>query len=206
MNEKEIAEIRRRLRPEYNNIGRIRGCFVNENHTIISEFDQNPSVISSDESEEILSLLRRTLSGGLGRNLIDISFTTQQVSSSDEHALLNTLRTSSLSDEESVKIFFQKAIESIDIEGSYFLFLANDKYDVFSKDENGEKADSNEVFSYRIGFSGILLEFELSGYGDFDEFTELSIDNNLYNFVKEAEKAPSRRWVTAYPKNALKIY
>ena len=46
---------------------------------------------------------------------------------------------------------------------------------------------TNEVFSYTIGFSGILLEFELSGYGEFDESTELSIDNNLYDFVKEAE-------------------
>ena len=56
MNEREISEIRRRLRPKKNNIGRIRGCYVNENKSIISEFDQNLGLISSDEAEEILSL------------------------------------------------------------------------------------------------------------------------------------------------------
>ena len=30
MNEKEIGEIRRRFRPDKNNISRIRGCYVNE--------------------------------------------------------------------------------------------------------------------------------------------------------------------------------
>ena len=30
MNEKEIAEIRRRFRPDKNNITHVRGCYVNE--------------------------------------------------------------------------------------------------------------------------------------------------------------------------------
>ena len=74
MNDREIAEIRRRLRPEKNNIGHIRGCYVNENKSIISEFNQMLGLISTDESEEILSHLRKILSGSIGRNIIDISF------------------------------------------------------------------------------------------------------------------------------------
>ena len=35
MNEKEIAEIRRRFKAEKNNIGRVRGCCVNEKKNII---------------------------------------------------------------------------------------------------------------------------------------------------------------------------
>ena len=61
MNDREIAEIRRRMRPDKNSIGRIRGCYVNDNHTIISEFDQMLGLISSNEAEEILSHLRKTL-------------------------------------------------------------------------------------------------------------------------------------------------
>ncbi len=150
MNEREIAEIRRRMRPEKNSIGRIRGCYVNEKHSIISEFDQNLGLISNDEAEEILSLFRRTLTGSIGRNLIDISFSNQQVLDSEEHSLLSILRLSSLSDDDSVRKFFDKAVSSIDIEGSYFIFLASDKYDIFLKDKNGENADSTEVFTYLI--------------------------------------------------------
>lgn len=148
MNEREIAEIRRRMRPEKNNIGRIRGCYVNDNHTIISEFDQMLGLISTDEAEEILSLLRKTLSGAIGRNLIDISFTNDQVLDSDEHRLLSNLRQTSLTDNESVKAVFEKIIASLELEGSYFILLANDKYDIYGYDENGEKKDSPEMFSY----------------------------------------------------------
>ncbi len=148
MNEREIAEIRRRMRPEKNNIGRIRGCYVNTNHTIISEFDQNFNLISNDESEEILSILRKTFSGAIGRNLIDISFSNQQVLESEEHKLLSTLRDSSLSDNDAVNSFFDKVISSLDIEGSYLILLANDKYDIFTYNDDGEKSDSTEMFSY----------------------------------------------------------
>ena len=148
MNEREIAEIRRRIKPEKNNIGRIRGCYVNENRSIISEFDQTLGLISNEEAEELLSLLRKTLSGSLGRNLIDVAFSNAQVLDSEEHKLLTTLRNTSLSDDDAVKEFYQKSIETVDIEGSYFILLANDKYDVISYDANGERSDSNEVFSY----------------------------------------------------------
>ena len=150
MNEREIAEIRRRLRPEKNNVGRIRGCYVNDNHNIISEFDQMLGLISSNESEEILSILRKTLSGSIGRNLLDVSFSNQQVLEGEEHKLLSTLRTSSLTDDVAVKNFFEKVVKSADIEGSYFILLANDKYDIIKYDENGDKNDSSEMFSYII--------------------------------------------------------
>lgn len=150
MNDREISEIRRRMRPEKNNIGRIRGCYVNDNHTIISEFDQMLGLISNDEAEEILSILRRSLSGGLGRNLIDVSFSNQQVLESEEHKLLTTLRSSSLSDNDAVKLFFEKVISTLDIEGSYFILLANDRYDIFTYGADGEKNESPEMFSYII--------------------------------------------------------
>lgn len=151
MNDKEIAEIRRRLRPEKNNIGRLRGCYVNDKHIIISEFDQNFGLISTDESEELLSLLRRTLTGSIGRNLIDVSFTNDQVLNGNEHKLLSSLRDSSLSDDTAVKSFYSKVVESLDIEGSYFILLANDKYDVFKYNGNDDKElDSGETYSYII--------------------------------------------------------
>ncbi len=150
MNEREISQIRRRMRPQKNNIGRICGCYVNDKHAIISEFNQNLGLISSNEAEEILSVLRKTLSGSIGRNLIEVSFSNQQVLESEEHELLSTLRSSSLSDSDAVKKFFEKAVASIEIEGSYLLLLANDKYDIFTYNEFGEKNESPDVFSYII--------------------------------------------------------
>ena len=53
-----------------------------------------------DEAEKYLSLLKKSLSGTLGRNLIDLVFSTQQVADSEEHRLLSALRTSELKDAE----------------------------------------------------------------------------------------------------------
>ena len=88
MNDKEIAELRRRFRADKTSISRIRGAYVNEKREIISEMDQSVAMMTETEADEILSLLKKTLSGKVDTNLLDIHFTTQQVMESPEHKLL----------------------------------------------------------------------------------------------------------------------
>lgn len=150
MNEKEIAEIRRRFRPDKSNITHIRGCYVNGQREIVSQFNQSLAIMSQEESEKILAILKRTLSGTLSKNLIDISFATSQVVDSDEHKLLMALKNSSLKDEEAIQAFFQRVIQNLAIEGNYLILLAHDNYDVPYRSKDGEKLEdaSSEVFSY----------------------------------------------------------
>ncbi|WP_326975181.1 MULTISPECIES: DUF4317 domain-containing protein [Acutalibacteraceae] len=149
MNEKEIAEIRRRFRPDKSNINRIRGCYVNDQKEIVSEFRQSLGLMPQEESEELLTILKKTLSGAVGKNLIDIEFTTQQVLEGGEHKLLMRLRDSSLEDDAAVRQFYENAIQTLDVEGNYLILLAYDKYDVPFYSKDGEKQeDSSEVFSY----------------------------------------------------------
>lgn len=150
MNEKEVSEIRRRFRQDKSNITHIRGCFVNDKREIVSEFDQSLALMSQEESEKFLAIIKRTLSGTIGKNLVDISFATQQVVDGEEHKLLMALRDSSLKDEDAVHTFFQHIVESTSIEGPYLILLAHDTYDVYYHSKDGEKQDdaSSEVFSY----------------------------------------------------------
>lgn len=67
MNEKEVAELRRRFRQDRSGISHVRGCYVNENREIVSQFDQPLGVMTQEENEKILGLLKRTLSGTLGK-------------------------------------------------------------------------------------------------------------------------------------------
>ena len=78
MNEKGIGELRRRFRPDKTSVTHIRGCYVNEKGEIVSEFTQALSLMTEDEAEKMLALLRKALSGSLGKNLVDLSFTTAQ--------------------------------------------------------------------------------------------------------------------------------
>ncbi|MEG1971956.1 MAG: DUF4317 domain-containing protein, partial [Oscillospiraceae bacterium] len=150
MNEKEIGEIRRRFRPDKNNITNIHVCYVNEKKEIVSQSNQPMSRLSVEESENILAILKKTLSGALGKNLLDITFDTKQVADSDEHRLLMALKNSALKDEKAVQTFLELAIQNITIEGSYLILLTYDTYDVMFRSKDGEKqADaSSEVYSY----------------------------------------------------------
>ncbi len=150
MTEKELREIKRRFRPEKNNIPRIVGCFVNSNKQIIANISQPIEFSDSIVSEKLLGVMKKTLSGSLGTNLFDISFTTKQVTDSEEHKLLMKLRDSSLKDSEALSQFFSAVIESVKFEGNYVILLANDVYDVFERGAEGEERDSSERFSYIV--------------------------------------------------------
>lgn len=131
MNQKEINELRRRFRPEKSAISRVYGCYVNSSKEIVSDLDESLGMMPQEESEKYLSLLKKGLSGSLGKNLIDIVFSTQQVVDSEEHRLLTTLRDSQLKDNEARQTFYRKVIDSLDMgDSSYLLLLVCDSYDV----------------------------------------------------------------------------
>lgn len=150
MNEKEIAEIRRRFNPDRSNITAIHGCHVNAQGEIVSRFGQSLASAAQEETESILALLKRSLSGSLGKQLNDIVFDTQQVVDSDEHRLLMALRDSGLQDEGLTEAFYQRVIESLAMEGPYLILLAHDRYDVpyRAKDGAPNPDGSSEVYTY----------------------------------------------------------
>lgn len=152
MNDKEIGEIRRHLRRDRSNMTTIYGCYVNAQKEIISEFSQSLGIMPENESEKYFALLKRTLSGTLGKNLIDISFKTSQVAGSPEHQLLMDLRQTRLKDDELRRGFYQKIIDSVSFEDSYLILLGCDSYDVpfKSKDDSTQADQSEEVYTYLV--------------------------------------------------------
>ena len=148
MNEKEIAEIRRRFRSDKTNISKVRGCFVNEKKEIISEFDQSIGMMPEEEADKTLSLLKKALSGTPKRNLLEIEFSTDQVMNSEEHRLLSELRSTELKDGELVRKLYDKIISSLEMEGNYMILLAHDVYDVFDMAADGTREEeSRQVLS-----------------------------------------------------------
>ena len=151
MNQKELREIRRRFQPDRNAISHIYGCYVNSNREIISEIDESLGLLTREESEKYLSLLKKALSGALGKNLLDISFATKQVMDSEEHRLLSALRKTELQDPELRESFYRCIIDSLDMDGSnYVILLAFDAYDVPHYGKDGNPEDSGEVYKYLL--------------------------------------------------------
>ncbi len=151
MNDKELREVRKRFRPDQNNISHIRGCFVNEKKEIVTEFKESLALCPQEETESLLAIMKKTLSGSLGTNLIDLKFRTEQVRESDEHALLMALKRSELSDDDAVHELFFRIKENVTLGGNYVILLAFDKYDYFEYGKDGKKnEDSFGVYNFFV--------------------------------------------------------
>ena len=153
MNQKELNEIRRRFKPDRSTINKIYGCYVNSNKEIISYIDASMALMSQEEQEMYLGLVKKALSGALGRNLLNVEFSTAQVADSDEHRLLQTMRQTELKDPASREDFCRRLIDALNMgETNYLILLAADTYDVPHKSRDDEfQADAGDtVYRYFV--------------------------------------------------------
>ena len=152
MNDKEIGELRRHLRRDRSNMTILFGCYVNDKKEIISQFSQSLGMMPENEAEKYFALLKRTLSGQLGKNLIDISFKTSQVADSPEHKLLMGLRDSRCKDDALRDELCKKIIDTVSFDVNYLILMAGETYDVpfKSKDDSFQKDNSEESYTFFI--------------------------------------------------------
>lgn len=153
MNQKELGELRRRLRPGKNNLSHVYGCYVSPLKEIIAEVDQPLSLLNEDDVESCLALLRKALSGGLGRNLINVEFSTRQVAEGEELKRLQALREARLKDAAARRAFYETVIQNLELgEDSYLILLAQESYDVPFRTKNDEVLEdsSDTVYSYLL--------------------------------------------------------
>ena len=152
MNDKEIGELRRHLRRDRSNMTTIYGCYVNDKKEITSQFSQSLGMMPENEAEKYFALLKRTLSGQIGKNLIDIPFKTAQVAGSPEHKLLMDLRQVRCGDEELRNQLCRKIIDTVTFDGNYLILMAGETYDVpfKSKDDSFQKDQSEESYTFFI--------------------------------------------------------
>jgi len=149
MTDKEIAELRRRLQPDKNNITTLRGRYINMQKETVHEFKTPFFMLSEEEKEKYLNIFRRTLSGTNGKNLIDIAFSIPQVETGEEHKLLTSLRHERLTNDEEASAFFDKAVAGLNLEGNNLILLMTDTYDVPKKHrDDGDAGESTTMFTY----------------------------------------------------------
>lgn len=152
MNKKDIQQLRRRMSTDKNNIGKIYGCYINDKKEVISYIDESTAMMSELEADKYFALLKKALSGTHGRNLMEIEFSTSQVTDSERHELLCRLRESGSGDKELREKLFSSVIDALTVDdNNYLILLAFDKYDVPNHDANGEEdGESDTVFTYFI--------------------------------------------------------
>ena len=106
---------------------------------------------STDEFYKYLEIAKKTLSGTIGNNLLELEFNPEEENPGGRQNFLLGLRDSKLKNDALADRLFELIIENYDYDGNYLILLYHDAYDVIVKTNDNNKLDeSEEVYDYLI--------------------------------------------------------
>ncbi len=150
MIKQEINELKRLYTPSNCSITRICGCYVDGEKNKKTEFKEAFLSLPEEEIFKYFELLRKTLSGSLGKNLLNLDFPLASEQEGGTQAALLALRDSKLKDDALIEEFYDRVINTYEYVGNYLILLIHDAYDVPGKTTDGLTMDdaSDTVFEY----------------------------------------------------------
>ena len=152
MNKKEVAEIRRQYVPERCTISRICGCYVDAEKNIKTTMKEAFLSLPEDDAFKYFTIFKKTLSGTVGRNLVNLDFPLEEEHEGGHQEFLLKLRNSKLKDDALVEEFYNRIIDTFPFGENYYIILIHVAYDVPGKATDGtEMYDaSDNVFEYLL--------------------------------------------------------
>lgn len=146
----EISEIKKLFTQKNCSITRICGCYVDGEKNKKAELKQAFLALPEEEMFKYFEILRKTLSGAPGKNLLTLEFPLASESKDGTQEFLLRLRDSKLKDEALLEEFYDKIIEAYEFVGNYLILVIHDVYDVPGKTTDGLDMEdaSDEVYEY----------------------------------------------------------
>lgn len=141
MNKKEVLEIRKQFSPANCTISRICGCYVDGEKEKKLEFKEAFLSLPEEEAFKYFDIFKSTLSGTLGKNLLNLEFPLDQELNDGTQKFLLALRDSKLKDDILLEEFYNKIIEHYPFGENYLILLIHAAYDV-----PGVSTDGMEMF------------------------------------------------------------
>ena len=150
MNRKEVLEIRKQFTPDNCAITRICGCYVDHEKNIILESKDAFLSLPEEEEFKYFEIFRHTLSGTLGKNLVDMEFPLEQEKAGGTQEFLLKLRDTRLEDDALVQEFYKKIIGNYDYGENCYIILIHSVYDIPGKSTAGDEMfdASDEVYAH----------------------------------------------------------
>ena len=152
MNKKEVLEIRKQFTPANCAITRIAGCYVDHEKNKKMESKSAFLSLPEDDAFKYFDIFRKTLSGSVGKNLLNLEFPTKPEMPGGAQEFLMKLRKSKLEDDQLLEEFYDRIIESYNYGENYYIVLIYAMYDIPGRASDGtEMYDaSEEVYEYLL--------------------------------------------------------
>ena len=152
MNKKEVLEIRKQFTLANCAITRIAGCYVD--HEKNKKMESKSAFLSLPEEEafKYFDIFKKTLSGTMGKNMLNMEFPIDQEMPGGTQEFLMKLKASKLEDDMLLEEFYDKVIATYEYAENYYIILIHAMYDVPGRSsDNLEMFDaSDEVYEYLV--------------------------------------------------------
>mgnify|MGYP000298506010 FL=1 len=152
MNKKECNEIKKLFTPANCAISRICGCYVD--HEKNKKMESKSAFLSLPEEEafKYFDIFKKTLSGTMGKNMLNMEFPIDQEMPGGTQEFLMKLKASKLEDDMLLEEFYDKVIATYEYAENYYIILIHAMYDVPGRSsDNMEMFDaSDEVYEYLV--------------------------------------------------------
>ncbi len=184
MNRKDILELKRRFKKEQCTFTKVSGCYVNSEKEILLKFKETFLNLPDDELFKYLEIAKKTLSGKIGNNLLELNFPQNTTTTNEKQQLLMMLAKSGLKEDAILTHFYESVVDAYTHSGNYLILLFHDVYDVMIKTSDNRKLDeSEEVYEYVI-CAICPVSLSKAGLGYFD--TENKIKSRIRDWIVEA--------------------
>ncbi|MEE8886611.1 MAG: DUF4317 domain-containing protein [Eubacteriales bacterium] len=150
MNKKEVIEIRKTMKPDDTRIQRICGCYVDGHKEKIAEMREAFLSLPEEELHKYSELLRKTTSGKIGKNLLNLEFPLEEEADGGRQSMLLALRDSELKDDELLEQFYDKVIATYLDAENYIILLAFGSYDVPGHATDGTEMEDASEYVYNF--------------------------------------------------------
>lgn len=151
LNKKEILEIKRRFKKEGCTFTKMCGCYVDSDHNKVTCFNKIFLNLDDEELFKYLEIAKKTLSGTVGNNLLELEFPLEEEAIGGKQHFLLCLRESKLKNEELLDCFYDLIIQNFNYVGNYLILIFHDAYDVPVKTSDHLKLDeSEEIYEYLL--------------------------------------------------------
>ena len=190
MNKKEILEIKKLFTNDKCCISRICGCYVDGNKNKVTTFKDAFLSLPEEEIYKYFSIFRSSLSGTIGKNLLNMEFPLEAESEGGAQDFLLKLRDSHLQDDSLLEIFYNKVIDNYVYGENYLILLINANYDVPGKTSDGIDMDDSSDYVYEHIMCSICP-------------VNLSKEGLCYNAATNSFENRIRDWLVESPEHAF---
>lgn len=212
----EVLEIRKQFKHENCSITKVSGCYVDGEKQIKTKFTESFLCLPEEETFKYFEIFKKTLSGTIGKNLINMEFPLETEFNGGTQEFLLRLRDSELKDEVLVEEFYQKVIDFYDYVGNYLILLLYAAYDVPGKTSDKLLMDdaSDEVYRYilcsvcpvKLSKPGLSYNEETNQIQKRIQDWVVSVPNNGFLFPAFHDRSTDIHSILYYSKDSEELH